>query len=148
MINKQTGMMLFIKGFPTTLNSYDLKSFLRHLISRAKREGDSVNGSVRSCRIVRTTNAEIQGVERYALVELKPARLALWCIKKIQGTQLAGVEIVARRYRQRSLLCERRQPRQEPKNIHERRVCDRRREGFRIEDVESPTPKILVRMIR
>ena len=101
-----------------------------------------------NCRIVKITNAGIKGVERYALVELKPARFALRFIKELRGKELAGAKIVVRRYRQRSLLCERRQFRQELEDIGEKRVLDRRREGLRIEAVEFTTPRVLVMLIR
>lgn len=148
MINKQTGLMVFIKGFPPTLNPDELRSFLQRTIAHAKRERSCENGSVRSCRIVRTTNTEIQKVECYALVEIKPVRFALFSIKVLHGNELAGETIVVRRYRQRSLLWERRRCGQKLRETRERRILDRRREGLRIEDVEFTTPKIWATLIR
>ncbi len=147
MINKQTGLMMFINGFPATLSPDELKSFLQRTIADTKKKGGCGNGSVASCRIVRITNPGTQEVERFALVELKPARFSLCCIKELRGKELAGVKINARRYRLRSILWERRQYRQESGEVCERRSLERRREGLRIEAVEFTTPRFLARLI-
>lgn len=139
--------MLFVSGFPQTLRPDELMSFMHHVIARAKRRGGCEHGCMSSCRII-TTTAGVQGVERYALVEFKPARFALCCIKELHGKELAGVKIVARRYRQRSLLCERRQLMQGQEDIREQRAGDRRRDGLRVEGVESSAPRIVVALIK
>ena len=148
MSNKQNSLVLFLKGFPEALHPDQLRLLLAKVNTQSAREAGCGTGSVGSCKIVRIVSPKDKQIEHYALVELKPARCALACIRALDGKYCAGMKIIARRYRQRSMLYERRQDTLSLGDIKDRRGRDRRRDGLQIEAVDSASSKIVATMMR
>jgi hypothetical protein len=148
MVRKKNSLVLFVKGFPATMRANDIRSLLTDVCARDTENRGCGAGCVRSCEIVRILDPSTHQAEHYVLAEISPARCALACVKALDGKYFAGSKIVTRRYRQRSVLAEHRYDAKSSVNRADRRRRDRRRDGLRVEIVDSVDSVILSMLMR
>jgi hypothetical protein len=99
--------MLFLRGLPEDLTRRELKMFVQCAIKGADSRMFAFGAVVSNHDIVRITDPVKGTTEYHGLVEIQPAKAAIRAIEWLNGRELKGRTIEARRYYNRSLLRDR-----------------------------------------
>lgn len=105
MRGKRSTVILFVGGLPTHVSITELKSFIRTKLNAAQLKTKmAFSGPVGDCSILRLTDAKTGSIEFHALIEIRPAELAIRAIDILNRTEFKGNPLATHRYRQRSPL--------------------------------------------
>lgn len=133
-------MNIFITNVPETLSRKDLQQFISGALKSRWRLPFTHRDLVFDCKIIRITAMDTSTMETHGLVRAKNSKCGMEIIKRINGSQLMGHQIEARRFFRRSTTRDRRIP-----NAHldiffnnDRRQDDRRRSRLIIGTSEAP----------
>jgi hypothetical protein len=97
-------LVVFLSDLPAQLTVRDLKDLIREEIRSAPPRRLHLGTRICECSILRITDLNRGTVEYHGLVEIRPPRLAIQVIDRLDGKLLGGQRISVRRYRQRSPL--------------------------------------------
>lgn len=135
MLGKRGSMMLFLRGLPENLTRKELKAFIKSAITSTNNRTFPFKATLRTCTILRITDQSDSTVEHHGLVEVQPAKAAMQAIEALNGKELKGARIEARRYHHRTPLRDRRRNKI-AREQSENRQRDRRRRNIKIDLVE------------
>ena len=134
---------LFLSPIPPNTSRRDIKSFVQQELARAGVCGLPLFNLCTNCRILCITDLTAGTIEYNALVEVRPARIAMQAIQILNGKDLNGSPLKVRRYRHRSSWGEHRH-RSDPIRggaLVAQPLVERRRANLRIDLVQA-TPAI------
>jgi hypothetical protein len=102
MRGKSGSVVVCLGDLPPRLTAKELKAFVQDAIQADDARGLRIRSSICDCSILRITDLNTGCVELRGLLEIRPAVLAIRAIERLNGLELRGKPIVARRYRQPS----------------------------------------------
>lgn len=142
MRGKNGSVVIFLGDLPAQLTVNCLKAFVHDSIQADCPRGLRIGGSICDCTILRITDLNTGQVELRGLLEVRPALLAMQAIERLNGAQLLGQRITARRYRQRLPMRSPGTPADPVAGVPEQPsaaapIAERRRSTLKIELAES-----------
>ena len=97
-------VVLFLSAVPPGATRKELKQFVRQGLVEAGYRGFGLLLAISRCSIFRLTDPVTGKSECHALVQIKPASVALKAIPALNGKKLKGAKMAVRRYYQRGSI--------------------------------------------
>lgn len=143
-------MKILIRCIPRSVTLVTLSRFINHGLFYPWYYPFKLKGKVREHEIIRITNRDTGAVEFHAVVDIQPARTAVYLIQKLNGRELDGRAVDVRKWYARSPMRDRRRHEtpEHAEAFNNRRGSDRRRGSkLMIEIVSSPMEGAVIRRI-
>ena len=102
MYGKTGSILLSFEDLPSGISRKDLKNFVLEAVDQVRRTSVRITPTISDCTIVRLTDTATGSINHQGLVSVRPAKLALSIIDKLQRTPLNGAYIKVSRYRHSS----------------------------------------------
>jgi hypothetical protein len=99
MYGKTGSILLSFEDLPSGISRKDLKHFVQEAVDQVRGTSVRIAPAIAECTIVRLTDTATGNINHQGLVSVRPAKLALSIIDKLQQTTLNGAYIKVSRYR-------------------------------------------------